>query len=434
MDYIPKFFRQTLSANESLFPALANSGWLIFDKLVRIFFSLFISALIARYLGPLQYGELAYVIAYLAFFQVLSTLGMDGVIVREIAKDKQHAGGLLGSAFFMRVIAGIFCWISSILIMVVIFGWSHPRVYITALAGASLFFQAADTVDLWFQSQSQSKRTVISKLIAYFISNAIKVILVFAKAPLILFSLVIALDVLIAAVALFYAYKKYPCSQPWVLIRSKALTILIESWPYLLSGLAIVIYMRIDQFMIGMFLGEKELGIYAAVLPLATMWSFIPMTLSISLAPYVARKKCEDQLEYMSVLTSIFRGFSLLSWCIIIPVFLLSGPVVEFLFGHEYTNGAHILSVVVFTNLFINMGVAQNLWLLNEGKSLIGLYKTIIGVLVCVIANIILIPKLGMTGAAISSILAQFFSAFLSNIFFCRNIFYIQLKSVFLLK
>lgn len=406
----------------------------MFDKLIRLLFGLLVSAWVARYLGPAQYGELAYVLAFLAFFQAVAVLGMDGIIVRDIAKDKTKAGEILGTAFVLRISVGFCCWIIAVASMGWFNGWQDRSVYITALAGTSLIFQAVDTIDLWFQSQSQSKRTVIAKLLAYSISNGLKIILILNNATLVAFAAVSSIEFLLAALALAYAYRKFTCQQPWQLIKTRAVRLLQESWPFILSGLSIIVYMRIDQIMIKEILGDSKLGIYAAVLPLAMLWTFIPMTLSVSLAPMVARAKQQSERAYWACLSNIFRGFALLGWLICIPVAILSSFVVELLFGSEYADGAPVLAIAVFTNLFINMGVAQSMWILNEGKSKLSLYKTIAGAVVCLIANFILIPHFGIMGAAISAVLAQFSSTILVNIVLSRNVFILQIKSLFLIK
>lgn len=431
---LPNKLSERLSGNHSLLAAINNSGWLMFDKLVRLLLGLLVSAWVARYLGPAQYGELAYVLAYLAFFQAVAVLGMDGIVVRDIAKDKAKAGEILGTAFTLRLTVGICCWLIAVVGMGFVNGWQDQSVYITALAGASLVFQAADTVDLWFQSQSQSKRTVIAKLTAYLISNGLKVALILNDAPLLAFAVVMSVEACIAAFALTWAYQNFKCKQPWQVFTARAIKLLKESWPFILSGLSIIVYMRIDQIMIKEMLGDVDLGVYAAVLPLATLWTFIPMTLSVSLAPMVARAKQDSEQAYWNCLGGIFRGFALLGWLVCIPVALFSSFVVQMLFGIEYAHGSQVLSIVIFTNLFINMGVAQSLWILNEGKSKLSLYKTLLGALVCIFANLMLIPVFGITGAAISALLAQFSSTILANVFLSRTILRLQFKSLFLIK
>lgn len=427
---LPKALQQRLAGRHNLLAVLQNSGWLLLDKVLRLSLSLLVGAWVARYLGPAQYGELAYVLAYIAFFQAVATLGLDGIVVRDIAQNKYYANTVLGTAFAMRLGVGFVCWIAAIGSMAWLNGVNDRSVVLTALAGGSLVFQAADTVDLWFQSQSQSRRTVLAKLTAYLISSGIKVALILNGAPLVAFAAVMVLDGLTAAIGLAVAYKRFPSEKRWNRASSTARQLLIESWPFILSGISIMVYMRIDQIMIKEMLGAKELGIYAAVLPLATLWQFIPMMLNASLAPFVARKKAESEAAYWQALQKIFKVYALLGWLICIPTVALANMAVGILFGPQYQQGAVVLSIYVFTNLFINMGVAQGLWLLNERRAIISFVKAIVGGVVAVVGNWLLIPQFGITGVAVVAVLAQVASAVLMNVLLSRRIFLMQIRSL----
>lgn len=427
---LPHFIGRQLAGKQSLLAVISNSGWLLLDKMIRMLLGLFVGAWVARYLGPSEYGELAYVLAYLAFFQAVVNLGMDGLVVRNVAQNKNQAGVVLGTVFIFRLLAGFCCWAGAILVVALLNGWQDRLVILTALIGFVLIFQAADTIDLWFQSQSQSRRTVFAKLSVYLVSSGIKISLILLKAPLIAFGIATALDAILIAGALYVAYRGFTTPQQWSFLRSEGRKLVVESWPFILSGISIVVYMRIDQLMIKEMLGEHSLGIYAAVLPIATLWQFIPMTLTTSLAPYVARKKQESNEAYLAALSKIFRLYALLGWLISIPTIFFSGIVVSALFGERFSAGADVVAVYVLTNLFIGLGVAQSLWIINEGKSKISMYKTLIGAVVCTVGNFILIPKFGLIGVAIVAVISQFCSAVLANVLFAPSIFKLQLKAL----
>ena len=427
---LPKVLQERLRGRHNLLAILHNSGWLFLDKLLRLGIGLIVGAWVARYLGPAQYGDLAYAIAYVALFQAIANLGLDGIVVRDISQNSEQANTVLGTVFVMRLGAGVLCWISAVGVMAWLNGLHDRSVMLTALAGGVLIFQFADTVDLWFQSQSQSRRTVLAKVASYIISNGVKVALILKGAPLVAFAAVMAAEGLIAAAGLFVAYKRFPCAKRWrqtVVIAKRLLT---ESWPFIISGVSIMIYMRIDQIMIKELLGAQQLGIYAAVLPMATLWQVIPVTLSASLAPFIARKKAESEVAYWKALQKIFKIYSLIGWLACIPTVALASWAVSLLFGPQYQEGASVLSIYVFTNLFINMGVAQGLWMLNERRPIISLVNTVVGAAVCVAGNMLLIPKFGIIGAAAVAVIAQFFSTVLTNLIFSRRIFFLQISSL----
>src|SRR2546430_311610 len=152
-----------------------------------------------------------------------------------------------------------------------------------------------------------------------------------------------------------------------------------ESWPYLLSGLAISIYMRIDQVMLRGMVSEHELGIYSAALPLSTVWYFIPMAISASVGPTIARRKQNDPVAYDQAIAQLFS----LMWWVMLPlstaIAIASGTLVALLYGEAYSASARVMSIHVFANVPIALGIAQSNWIVNEKQNMISLYRTVLG-------------------------------------------------------
>ena len=422
-------WRQRLAGGE-LKVIAHNSAWLLLERALRLGLGVVVSAWVARYLGPELFGELAYALAFIAFFQVLANLGLDGILVRDIARDPSQAPQLLGTALALRTTVGVLCWLIATVSMVWLHGMQDRGVALVACVGAVLVFQAADTVDLWFQSQSQGRRTVLVKMTAYLVSSGVKVALVLVHARLAAFAAVVALEAALTALGLVLAYRRFRCLQPWHQQARVARQLLAEGWPFIVAGVSITVYMRVDQFMIKAMLGAHQLGLSSVVLPLAPFWQVIPMALNASLAPFVARKKAQGDVAYWAALEKIFGLYAALGWLVCLPTALLSPWLVALLYGPRYQEAAWILSIYVFTNLFINMGVAQGLWLLNEHRSKISLISTLLGALACIAGNWLLLPAYGIAGAAVATVAAQFLSAVLTNLLFSRRIFRLQLRSL----
>lgn len=429
---IPQVLRDCFADRPNVHSFIDNTGWLMLDKFVRLALGITVGAWVARYLGPGQYGELTYSIALVALFQAAANLGADGIIIRDIVKRPEDAPGILGTAFWLRVLFGVFSWGIVLGTLAILRPKDKMALLITAIVGSVLVFQAVDTIDLWFQSQNQNRRTVIPKLLAYIFTNGVKVILILIHASLILFASAILLDVIIAAIGLCISYNNFPISGGWRFRFHLAGDLLKQSFPFLLSGLAIMIYMRIDQIMIREMVSDKELGIYSAGMALSSFWGFIPLTLSIALGPYVARKKNESEQAYYDALETIFRIFGALSVVVVVLVMFFGSFAIDLLYGQAYAGSKHILSIHIFTFIFISLGIAQNLWIVNERAGRIGLYKTIIGLIACIIGNIFLIPIYGAIGAAIVAVLVQFLSAVGSNIIFSHRVLKMQLLAIVL--
>ncbi|MDH6504731.1 flippase [Polynucleobacter sphagniphilus] len=429
-----KIFKSTTSklfgemrARSGLTDMLKNSGWLFLDKAMRAVLGLLVGAWVARYLGPSQFGELSYYIALIAIFQSITTLGMDGIVVREIAKTSSRENIILGTVFWMRLLAGCICWVSILIYFAISDPENKQGIWIFGIVGASLIFQSSDVVDLWFQGKSQNKRGVYAKLSAFLIANVIKVVLIVLSAKLISFAIVVALEAAVVALSMCISYSFYPSRKKWLKSWKLAKQLIKESWPYLISGVSIMIYMRIDQVMIKEMLGENELGLFSAALPFATIWNVVPVVICAVLLPYMSKKRLESSKEFNRYLVYIFRFFWASSIALIIFTNLASHFLIANFYGDSYKEAIPVLDIYILTITPIFLGVAQNLWILNERKSYLVLLQTTVGATLSIIMNLLLIPILGLQGAAIAAVISQCISAVLINSIFSRELFRMQL-------
>lgn len=415
-----------LLTHQALRRIVANTGWLLFDKLLRLVLWLVVGAWVARYLGPNDFGELAYVLATMAFFQIACALGADQIVVRDIAHHPENASVLLGTLLAMRTAAGLVGWIVAVAITALFSGGDEKAVALVALAGGSLVFLAGDTVDLWFQSQTQSRRTVLAKLGAVLLSNGCKVALILIRAPVAAFAIMVALEAAAGAAGLALVYRRFRTLEPWRAVAAQARQLLRQSYPFLLSGLSITVYMRIDQIMIKNMLGQRQLGIYAAALSISQLWHIIPTTVSISVAPDIARRKLQGQLEYERALLLLFRISGAAALCIAAMCALGAPILVKLLYGSQYTQAAPILAIHALSNFFVFQGVVAALWLTNEGAGHLYLMKTVLGGFTAVVANLLLLPRFGITGAAVGALFSFGISSVFSNLLFAPRIFLMQ--------
>ena len=423
--------RRRLEGRTNLLAVVHNTGWLFADKAMRMVMGVLVGAWVARYLGPSLYGELAYVVAFVAFFSVICQLGLDAVAIRDMARDGHAAPAILGTALRLRLITGFAAYGAAIVGMAMLRPGDARALGLTAIVAGTVIFQVADTCDLWFQSQVQSRRTIAAKAVSYLCANGLKVVLILAHATLFAFAAVGLLEVMLAAVALWVAYRRFPAPSRWSWAPLWASRLMHESWPYLLSGLAISIYMRIDQVMLRGMVSEHELGIYSAALPISTAWYFIPMAISVSVGPTIARRKQGPPTGYQRAIAQLFS----LMWWVMLPlsaaVALAAGPLVAFLYGEAYSASAGVMAIHVFASVPIALGIAQSNWIVNEKRGMISLYRTTLGAISNVTLNLLLIPMYGARGAAIASVGAQLVAAVFSNLVLAPRILLMQISSLF---
>ena len=110
LDYIIR--KCDLSKNEE--KIARNLFWAMFGKIVTLLGSLFVGIIIARYLGPEQYGLMNYVISYVALFQVFALFGLDNIEIRETAGNHDRFHTILGTAFGLKLIFAVITMVAII--------------------------------------------------------------------------------------------------------------------------------------------------------------------------------------------------------------------------------------------------------------------------------------------------------------------------------
>ncbi|HRH76395.1 MAG TPA: flippase [Cellvibrionaceae bacterium] len=408
----------------------ANFGWLVADKLMRLLVGLLVSAWVARYLGPEQFGILAYALTFIAIFQAISLLGLDSLVVRNLSANPSLAHKYLGTVVRMRGVGAVSSYTLLLIFAIILHPDERETLELIALAGLGLFFQVSDVVDIWFQSQLQSRRTVLAKGVSYLLTASIKVSLILAGAGILAFAAANAIEAALALIAMVVSYRLFQTPEKWCWSKSIAIELLKQCWPLLLSGLSILLYMRVSVIFLRETAGDTAVGIYTVGAALSELWYFIPMALASSLAPYVSRKRVEDRDAYQRLIVRVFSGMWLFSFAVAIFNALTSQYWVAILYGEQYSESANVFSVHSFTFIPVCLGVMQSIWLINEGRSALALYQALAGAAAALTLNYFLIPIYGAYGAAIATVISQFIQAFLVNAILAPDLFRLQYKSL----
>jgi polysaccharide transporter, PST family len=415
---------------------IANIGWLFLDKIVRMGVGLYITLYIARYLGASQFGTFNYATAFAAMFSPIATLGLDAVVIRHLANDVSSKQQILPTVFWLKLIGSLgalFLSVGSIYI----FRHNDPLTIslVAVLAGVGVV-QTFDTIDIWFQSQVESKYTVVAKNSAFILTALLRVLLIESKAPLIAFAIAGLVEAGLGALGLAILFKaRGNTLRFWQWDTSLAKKLLRESWPLILSGLSIMMYMKIDQIMLGEMIGEKAVGIYSAATRISEIWYFIPMAIVSSVSPSIyAAKKISEEVYYQKI-KQLIQSMVWIPVLVAIPMSFLSGSIVTTLFGIEYVESGQILAVHVWAAVFVFMGVATSPWFIAEGLNHLSFQRTLFGGIANVILNIVLIPYYQGMGAAIATVISYAIAGFFMHAVYpeTRRIFIVQIKSIFTL-
>ncbi|MBE9818283.1 flippase [Campylobacter concisus] len=410
-----------------------NTSWLFFEKILRMFVGLFVGIWVARYLGPERFGLFSYAQSFVGLFVAIATLGLDGIVVRELVKDESRTNELIGTAFYLKLIGAIL----TLLVLVIATQFTSNDRYTNLLVfiiASATIFQSFNVVDMYFQSKVLSKYVVFSNIISLFISSIVKITLILINAPLVAFAWAILFDSIVLAMGFIYFFLKYSTCEIKKIKFNKtiAISLLKDSWPLILSGVVVSIYMKIDQVMIQEMLGSEAVGQYAAATRLSEIWYFIPTVVASSLFPAIVNAKRQSEELYYDRLQKLFDLVVWIAIAIALPITFLSDMIVNMLYGEQYNQAASVLMIHIWASIFVFLGVVSGNWYINENLQLLAFWRAFYGMISNIFLNLLLITKYGIQGAAIATLISYMIVDFISDIVNCysRRIFFMKLNTI----
>jgi O-antigen/teichoic acid export membrane protein len=428
------------SISPNLRKVIGNTSWLFTEKLVQMGLGLYIGVWITRYLGPIQFGRFNYAGAIAGLLVPIAKLGLDSIVIRNLARDSSGKDETLGTAFALKFVSSIF---TLFLTLGVIFATTSDlnsndieTRWLVAIIASGTIIQSFDVIDYWFQSQIESKYAVWARNAAYILMNGVKLILILMKAPLIAFAIAIVAESALSTIVMVTLYQfKGSLISTWKVNLNQAKTLLKDSWPLILSGVVIIIYMRIDQVMLGQMNGEKTVGIYSVAVKISELWYFVPISIVNSVFPSIVTAKEISEKVYSERMQKLLNILAVLAYAVAIPVTFLSTTIVTLIYGQSYADAGIILTVHIWAGLFVSLGVARETWLTTEGLMKFSAVTTAIGAAVNIVLNLFLIKTYGGLGAAIATVTAQIIAAYGVGAFYAptRKIFIQQTKAILLL-
>lgn len=433
MNIVPAFVRRRIAHRPNLVKIVDNIGWLFFDKVLRMGVGLLVGVWVARYLGPEQFGMLNFALAFTGLFGAIATLGLQGIVVRDIVRDPESAHLTLGTAAMLQLLGGL---VSFLLILSAI-AYLRPddslSRTIVAILGAMMLLKASEMAVYWFESQVQSKYTVWVQNSVFLVFAVVKVGLILLEAPLPAFVwAMLAEAAVVAAILLLVFNLRGPNITQLQASIARAQILLKDSWPLLLSSAAIIVYMKIDQIMLGQMIGDEAVGIYSAAVRISEVWYFIPMVIVASVFPAIIEAKKRSEELYYARLQKLYDFMAVIGVVVALPMTVFSGSLITMLFGAQFSEAGTVLAIHIWAGIFVFLGVASNNWFLTENLQKLAFQRTVYGAVANIIMNLLLIPKFGVNGAAVALVISQA----IASLFFdglqkvTRHMFFMKLSAM----
>jgi polysaccharide transporter, PST family len=387
-----------------LIGVIRNTGWLLGERVLVMLTGMIVGIWVARSLGPADFGTYSFVVSFVALFGFLPTFGLQGIVTRELISSRDNRATILGTVVVMRAI-GCLIGLVSIVTLALLRDDSSTVTIMMIIVAFGLPFDAFSVIDLWFQAQAQNKYNVLARGSALLLTMLLKVILILTGAPLVMFAFAEVAQQVLKATGFVAAYRwsgerMRTWQRNWPLGR----TLLRQSWPLMLSSAGALVYLKIDQVMLGDMVGPVEVGVYSVAARISEVFYFLPMTIGTALFPAMMHSRTLETRVYH---TRLQHAYTLMAWmatAVAVVVTLAAGPVIATLYGPEYSAAGTILAVHIWTCPAVFMGAVLNKWLIAEDLLFFALTRHGLGAVVNVGLNFVLIPRYGGLGAAIATL------------------------------
>lgn len=397
---------------------IKNAKWMVAEQLVQMGINVILGVLTARYLGPSNYGVINYTAAFVIFFSNVVTLGLEAVSIKEMVNNRDDDSTVVGTGIGLRLMAGT---LSTGIIFVLLFVLKdgNPLVLkVGFLQSLVMIFKAFELIDYWFQSKLQSKYVAILKSVSYVFVAAYKFYILFAGKSVAWFAFSTSLDFLLIAVMIVIAYfakggRRLRFS--W----NMAKRLVSQGYHFMISGLIITIYVQMDKIMLGQMMTEADVGLYSAATVISNYWLLIPVAIINAVRPTIMEIKKEGNEElYIKRLKQLYAILIWVGIAVSTVISVSSKLILDILYDTVYLSASVALAVVIWYTTFSTLGTARGVWIVCENKNKYTGRLVFWGVILNFILNYLLIPIMGINGAALATLITQIFTSIITPLFY----------------
>lgn len=420
--------------NNGIKKIVNNIGWLIFDKVFILLLQFFVGVKIANYYGATLFGQYSYAISLVAFSNIFFELINSRVLKKYYTKNNFNIlvfntnffkNSITIILFFIPIIYKFFYKIDDTLFCLLLL-----------LCLDNILMTATSGIENFFEYKLEAKRIVISNNIVKIISYFLQYICMILNKGIIFIAIVRCIGSLIRVIILKYQYNSSylgKLENKSVKLDIKLIVKIIDESKYLwFSFVSFLIYTQTDRLMINHYLGVEEVGVYTIGMQLSSILAILIGPIQNSLFPKFLELYRNDYQKYYNfykLTNTIITQFYLI-------ITLISIIVVKYTFRYVYSSqydGAILIYSILAFSVFIKAnGSLQTSHMTIKNITQKSFYKTLVSLILNIILNILLIPKYGINGAAIATLITQFIALFLIDFFIkeYQEQAIIQLKSL----
>ena len=198
--------------------------------------------------------------------------------------------------------------------------------------------------------------------------------------------------------------------QKWRVNWQRFVNLTKVSWPLIFSNSSVMIYLYADQIMLGQLADAHAVGIYAVAVKLSENWAFLVLSVTRSVAPHIMEAKKISEILYYKRIQKLCNLLAFVFYIVAITLTLFSTPIVVLVFGESYAPAAAILSIHIWSSIWMFFGNVKQIWIAAEELTVFAMIASFTGAAMNIGLNFWLIPIYKELGAAIATVISYFFA------------------------
>ncbi len=414
---------------------VSNAAWLIGDSVFGKAFGLIVVAVVARLLGPQDYGMYAYVMSMIALFTVIGHMGLDGLVVRELVSKPDEQPQIIGTVLGLKgagyVVGAILVLAYSLLMP------NHQSqerwLFLVAVPGM-LCMPLISVLKNWFNARVEARYGVIANLGATLSSGVFKILMVLGGAGVVAVGVGTTLGTVTGALLIVVLYWRRGGPRPasWQFSATRARGLFNEGWMIFAGVICANVFLKIDLVMLRMMQGPQEVATYAVASLISEATYFIPAALGATVFPRLVQSSAIAPKAFLAGLQKLFDLLAFAGIGLFVTLMIIGPPLIHLAFGASYAPSATILMIHLFSLPFIFVRQGFNHWVLVANKARFFLSSQALGAMINVLLNLVLIPGYGGHGAAVATVISYAASSLFVLLAFSdtRAIFRLSIRSL----
>ncbi|MEK7569270.1 MAG: flippase [Patescibacteria group bacterium] len=396
-----------LFTNNSIRQTLVkNTFWLSVSEVGSRLLKFALILYAARILGVSDWGVFSYALGMASLFLVISDLGLNNLITREMAKKSEARFQYLSTAFFIRIALLIIAIVIILAIVPQISDITTVGILFIVALGAAIDSVRDFLVSLHRAMERMEKETFI-KISASLLTSILGIMVLLRAPSIINLAYAYLAGSIIGLLIALYTLRREISDLTTHLSVDLVLPILKITWPLFIFGIIGVIMTYTDIAMIGWWKNSLDVGLYSVAQRLIQFLLVIPNLIAIAMFPVFSKLLTENPAELRPTLEKTLAWMFLLGLPLFAGGIVLGKEIIVVIFGAAYAPGGPVFQILLLTILlmFPMLIINNYIFVLNQHKKFVSLMVG--GALFNILLNFILVKKFGILGAATGTTLSN---------------------------